>query len=61
MMVFVLEGTVVDKGRFVKMVNFLFKFVDITCQALLADQMGSFDMEARFGKLYTYTNIPPKI
>ena len=41
MMVSVLEGTVVAKGNhFVK----ILVFVDNTCQALLADQLGSFGM-----------------
>ena len=48
MMVFMPEGTVVvTDGRFVK----IWVFVNNTCQALLADQLGSSCMAAWFGKL----------
>ena len=51
MTVFVAEGTVIDNGGcFVKMLEV---FVDNTCQALLASQLESPGMAARFGKLST--------
>ena len=46
--VFVSEETVVATG--VRFVKILFFFVDNTCQVLLADQIGSFDMISGFGK-----------
>ena len=51
MIVFMPEGTVVATGgQFVKMFGI---FVDNTCQALLADQLGSSGMAAGFCKLPT--------
>ena len=48
------RGTVVAKvGRFVKILSF---FVDNPCQALLADQLGSYSMAAGFDNLSTKEN-----
>ena len=57
-MVFVTEGTVMATGgRFVKMLGL---FVDNTCQALLANQMESSVIAARFDKLSTQKKTPQK-